>query len=301
MIAEGQAILEEGIARSSGDIDVVWVNGYGFHRDLGGPMYWNTNLREDTKWTRIVQDLRDDGILVVTLDGTQTRNSIGRDQYDDLRRIFTDIGRNPAVRAVVLTGAGGFFSSGGNVAALKEGRDLPLSDVMRNTDTLGAMILAHPPPAPAPSSRRSRAGAAGLGLSLALSCDMLVAGASAKFTAAYVKIGLTPDGGATHFLREALPRQLVSEMCMLGRPMGADRLHAAGAVNLLAEDGAVLDAALEMAVACATGATEAIATIKAEIEAAPGNGLAAQLDLEARGINRQPLRRRGQRRPCRLP
>lgn len=49
MIAEGQAILEEGIARSSGDIDVVWVNGYGFPRDLGGPMYWNTNLREDTK------------------------------------------------------------------------------------------------------------------------------------------------------------------------------------------------------------------------------------------------------------
>ena len=235
--------------------------------------------------TRIVQDLRDDGILVVTLDGTQTRNSIGRDQYDDLRRIFTDIGRNPAVRAVVLTGAGGFFSSGGNVAALKEGRDLPLSDVMRNTDTLGAMILAIRT-CPRPVIAAVEGGAAGLGLSLALSCDMLVAGASAKFTAAYVKIGLTPDGGATYFLREALPRQLVSEMCMLGRPMGADRLHAAGAVNLLAEDGAVLDAAFELALACATGATEAIATIKAEIEAAPGNGLAAQLDLEARGINR---------------
>ncbi|AQZ53027.1 3-hydroxyacyl-CoA dehydrogenase NAD-binding domain-containing protein [Martelella mediterranea] len=45
MVAEGQALLAEGIARSASDIDVVWVNGYGFPRELGGPMYWNTHLR----------------------------------------------------------------------------------------------------------------------------------------------------------------------------------------------------------------------------------------------------------------
>jgi len=43
MIAEGEAILAEGIARSRGDIDVVWVNGYGFPRTLGGPMHWHDN------------------------------------------------------------------------------------------------------------------------------------------------------------------------------------------------------------------------------------------------------------------
>jgi 2-(1,2-epoxy-1,2-dihydrophenyl)acetyl-CoA isomerase len=229
-------------------------------------------------------ELTEGGILVLTLDGPKTRNAIGRDQYEALRCAFVDAGRDPAVRAIVLTGAGGFFSSGGNVAALKEGRSLPLSEVMRNTDVLGAMILAVRN-CPHPVIGAVEGGAAGLGLSLALSCDMLVAGASAKFTAAYVRIGLTPDGGATHFLREALPRQLVSEMCMLGRPVTADRLQAAGVVNQLAQDGTVLDAALDLAAACAAGPTEAMATIKAEIEAAPGNGLAAQLDLEARGIN----------------
>lgn len=45
MIAEGEAILAEGIARARGDIDVVWVNGYGFPRELGGPMYWQAHLR----------------------------------------------------------------------------------------------------------------------------------------------------------------------------------------------------------------------------------------------------------------
>jgi 3-hydroxyacyl-CoA dehydrogenase len=45
MIAEGEALLAEGIADRASDIDVVWVNGYGFPRELGGPMYWNTHLR----------------------------------------------------------------------------------------------------------------------------------------------------------------------------------------------------------------------------------------------------------------
>lgn len=234
--------------------------------------------------TEIRRELHEGGILVLTLDGPKTRNSIGRDQYETLRCAFVDAGRDAGVRAIVLTGAGGFFSSGGNVGALKEGRELPLSEVMRNTDVLGAMILAIRN-CPRPVIGAVEGGAAGLGLSLALSCDMLVASVSAKFTAAYVKIGLTPDGGATHFLREALPRQLVSEMCMLGRPVAADRLQAAGVVNQLAEDGTALGAAFELARACAAGAPEAITTIKAEIEAAPGNGLAAQLDLEARGIN----------------
>ncbi|WP_010141131.1 oxepin-CoA hydrolase, alternative type [Oceanicola sp. S124] len=224
------------------------------------------------------------GILRITLDGATTRNSIGRDQYDALRATLIDAATRRDLRAVVLTGAGGFFSSGGNVSALKEGRALPLSEVMKNTDALGAMILALRN-CPLPVIGAVEGGAAGLGLALALSCDMLVASEAAKFTAAYVKIGLTPDGGTTHFLREALPRQLVSEMCLLGRPLPAARLHQAGAINLLTPEGGALEGAMELARACAKGPRTAMAAIKAEIEAAPLNGLAAQLDLEARGIN----------------
>ena len=114
---------------------------------------------------------------------------------------------------------------------------------------------------------------------------MVAATETAKFTAAYVKIGLTPDGGTTFFLREALPRQLVSELCMLGRPVGADRLHAAGAVNALTPEGGALDAAMDLARACAAGARDAIGTIKAEIAGAAHNGLADHIDLEGRNIN----------------
>lgn len=234
--------------------------------------------------TRLRAETLPGHIRLLTLDGPGTRNSIGRAQYDALRAAIVDAGNNPQIRAIVLQGAGGFFSSGGNVNALKESRQQPLSEVSRNTDALAAMILAIRA-CPTPVIAAVEGGAAGLGVSLALACDMIVAGASAKFTAAYVKIGLTPDGGATYFLTQALPRQLVSELCMLGRPVSAERLHAAGAVNTLTEDGGALDAALDLAGACAEGASTAISVIKQEIETATGNGLAAHIDLEARNIN----------------
>ena len=234
-----------------------------------------TNLRIETD---------DDGICILTIDGPETRNSIGRQQYDAIREAIIDAGVDVKVRAIVLQGAGGFFSSGGNVNALKESRNQSLAEVSKNTDALSAMILAIRT-CPTPVIASVEGGAAGLGVSLALSCDMIAAAASAKFTAAYVKIGLTPDGGATHFLMEALPRQLVSEMCMLGKPISADRLYQAGAINVLVEDGCAKEAALELAKSCALGASHAISVIKEEIEATSRNGLAAQIELEARNIN----------------
>ncbi|MEW5422289.1 oxepin-CoA hydrolase, alternative type [Amorphus sp. 3PC139-8] len=226
----------------------------------------------------------EDGIRILTLDGPETRNSIGPAQYDALRAAIVDAGADVSLRAIVLHGVGGFFSSGGNVHALTESRAKPRSEAFRNTDLLGGLILAIRA-CPIPVIAAVEGGAAGLGLALALSCDMIAASAEAKFTAAYVRIGLTPDGGTTYFLREALPRQLVSEMCMLGRTLSAERLYAAGVVNVLTAEGGAQAAALELASACAGGAPEAIAVIKHEIEAVPANSLASQLELEAHGIN----------------
>lgn len=236
------------------------------------------------KVTQISRALND-GVLVLTMDGPATKNSIGRDQYLDLRDALIDAGTDPSVGAVVITGAGGFFSSGGNVASLEQSRKQPLSEVSKNTDALLAMIMALRK-CPKPVIGAVEGGAAGLGLSLALACDMLVASREAKFTAAYVRIGLTPDGGATYFLREALPRQLVSELCMLGRPLVAERLYAAGAINELTDTGQALDAAQQLARACANGARNAIGTIKAEIEAAGTAALADHVEMEGRNINK---------------
>jgi len=86
--------------------------------------------------------------------------------------------------------------------------------------------------------------AAGAGFSLALACDLIVAGNTAKFVMAYVKVGLTPDGGGSWFLARALPRQLATEIILEGKPVLASRLHDFGLVNRLVPDGTALDAAL---------------------------------------------------------
>lgn len=224
-------------------------------------------------------------IRVLTLDGPQSRNSISPPLYRDLQAGVIEAGEDPTVRAVVLTGRGSFFCSGGNIQNLRRSAEGTMAEATANTDALNAMIMAIRN-CPRPVIAAVEGGAAGAGFSLALACDLIVAARGAKFVISYVKVGLTPDGGVTHFLSGALPRQLLGELCLLGRPASAERLHAAGVVNVLSEPGGALAGAMALAGELADGPSGAQAVIKAEIAAAPFNDLATQLDLEARGINR---------------
>src|SRR5262249_46851069 len=76
---------------------------------------------------------------------------------------------------------------------------------------------------------------------------------NAFFSVSYVKVGLTPDGGATSFLAESCPRQLLTELCLTGDRISAERLHALGAVNRLVDAGTALAEALAFATRLAAG------------------------------------------------
>ena len=123
--------------------------------------------------------------------------------------------------------------------------------------------------------------AAGAGLSLALACDMLVAAKNAVFSVAYVKVGLTPDGGATAFLAEFVSRQVLTELCLTGERISGERLHALGPVNRLAEPGDALAQALVLAAQVAAGPELAMARIKTLCRNAYANTLQEQLEQEA--------------------
>ncbi|WP_136637687.1 oxepin-CoA hydrolase, alternative type [Pseudooceanicola onchidii] len=227
---------------------------------------------------------RDGAVLILSLDGASSRNSISPPVYKAIQTQVITAGEDPGVRAIVLCGLHGFFSSGGNINNLKESANSTMAEVSGNTDALNAMILSIRA-CPTPVIAAVEGGAAGAGMSLALACDMIVADEGAKFVVAYVKVGLAPDGGVTHFLSEGLPRQLVSEMCLTGTPVEAERLHALGVVNAVVPAGEAIEAAKKMAGKLALGPSGAMALIKSEIAAAPHNDLATQLVLEARGIN----------------
>ncbi|HEY2977587.1 MAG TPA: enoyl-CoA hydratase-related protein, partial [Burkholderiaceae bacterium] len=124
-------------------------------------------------------------------------------------------------------------------------------------------------------------GAAGAGVSIALACDMLVVARNAFFSVAYVKVGLTPDGGATAFLAEFVSRQVLTELCLTGDRLPAERLHALGAVNRLTDKGAALAEAIALAARLAAGPVRASARIKSLCQHAYDADLEAQMELEA--------------------
>jgi enoyl-CoA hydratase/carnithine racemase len=124
--------------------------------------------------------------------------------------------------------------------------------------------------------------AAGAGFSMALAADFVVASRIARFAVAHVRLGISPDGGITAALPRMLPAPLANELLLLGKPVSAERLHAVGLVNSLAEPGQAVEAATRMAHDVARGAIGAMGRIKQLVNSATWAGLDAQLEAERR-------------------
>ncbi|MEW6257360.1 MAG: enoyl-CoA hydratase-related protein [Pseudomonadota bacterium] len=236
-----------------------------------------------------VRAQREGAVLTVTLSGPQSRNAMGPDVYEAVQAHLVEAGAGGDLRAVVLTGEGGFFSSGGHVAALRESAHGTLAEATTKTDRLNAMVRAILE-CPIPVVAAVEGGAAGAAVAAVLACDLIVAAEGARFSIAHVRVGLSPDGGLTHLLRAALPRQFVMELCLLGTPVAAERLAAAGVVNALVPPGAALAWAQERAQRLADGPPEAMACIKRLITGAPEAAFATHQEAEARAINRARFR-----------
>ena len=219
-------------------------------------------------------------VRVLVNSNPQARNAITPALYDALPQALEEAAADPAVGAIVLTGDGDFFCAGGDLRQLATRRGLTVPERLDKIARLHEQIRALRA-CPKPVIAAVEGGAAGAGMSLALACDMLVAANNAFFTMAYIKVGLSPDGGATAFLSEFLSRQQMMELCLLGERIPAERLHAIGAVNRLVEPGAALAEALQLAERIAQGPANAAARIKQLCSHAGNASLDEQLDLEA--------------------
>jgi enoyl-CoA hydratase/carnithine racemase len=220
-------------------------------------------------------------VRILVNSNPQARNAITPELYDALPAALLDAAADPAVGAIVLVGDGGFFCAGGDLKQLATRRDLPPEQRRAKIERLHDLIRAIRA-CPKPVIAAVEGGAAGAGMSLALACDMLVADRDAFFSVTYVKVGLTPDGGATAFLAQFLSRQIMTELCLTGERITAARLHALGAVNRLTERGQALPEALALAASIGNGPANASARIKLLCQNAGHTSLDGQLELEAR-------------------
>jgi enoyl-CoA hydratase/carnithine racemase len=226
---------------------------------------------------------RDGAVQVLSFNNPAARNALTPEVYAALPAALEQAQHDPNVGAILLTGAGGVFCSGGDLKRLAQRRAMTpperrvgiegLHGLIRAIRDCGKLVIA-----------AVEGSAAGAGLSIALACDLLVAARNASFSVAYVKVGLSPDGGATAFLSEFVSRQVLTELCVTGKPVTGERMHALGVVNRLAEPGSARAEAIAMAQTLASGPERAMARIKSLCRHAGENTLDAQLDLEARNM-----------------
>jgi enoyl-CoA hydratase/carnithine racemase len=217
--------------------------------------------------------------LVLTLSNPEFRNALGPEMYAAGVEALNVAESSADVRSVVITGANGIFSAGGNLQRLQNNRQLPPEHQAQSIEGLHNWIEAIRT-FPKPVIAAVEGPAAGAGFSLALACDMIVAARNSVFVMAYSGIALSPDGGGSWSLSRAVPRQLATELLMCGERIGAERLQQLGVVNRLTDPAQALNEALKLAAQLNARAPNALASIKDLLADADGSSLNAQLARE---------------------
>ncbi len=236
-----------------------------------------------------------DGVLLLTIDNPTLRNALIPEISRAASEAFQLYATDRAVSAAVLSGAGAHFCSGGNLAGLREYQDKPRAATVQRIGVLNELVRSMRQ-FPKPIIAAVEGNAAGAGFSLALACDLIVAARDARFTMAYVKIGLSPDGAPSLLLPRTLPPQLATELLLEGAPIGAERLYQLGAINRLVESGKVQAEALAWAARLAKGASGAMGRIKRLVNQSVCPELANHLELERESFSdllHQPEAREG--------
>ena len=218
---------------------------------------------------------RDGAVLTVTLNRPDRLNALNDEMHEGLAAA-AEAGGDPAVRVVVITGAGRGFCVGQDLDELTDGRDVGALVRERYNRTIAALRAL-----PKPLLAAVNGPAAGAGLSLAAACDVRIASSAAVFVPAFAGIGLVPDSGASWFLTRILGPDRALEWMISGRRLTAADALAWGLVHELVEPDALAERASARAAQLAALATSAVAAHKRLFDHAPAAALADQLELEA--------------------
>ena len=199
---------------------------------------------------------RRDRVMIITLNRPDAMNAINGDLSHGLWNAVHELNDDPGLTAGVLTGAGKGFSSGMDLKAFAAGEDIgPMQEFIQAG-------------AEKPLIAAVEGFAIAGGLELALSCDLMVAGGSAKFGIREVKVGLFAAGGGVMRLPARVGYAKAMEMAVTGDNITAPEALEFGLLSQTTEDGAALDAAVALAERIAKNAPLAVAASKKLVKAA---------------------------------
>ena len=226
----------------------------------------------------------DGPVATVTLNRPKALNALNGEMKDGLLAALAAVEFADAVRAVVLTGAGGHFMAGGDLKGFHDERDQPV--LARKRRFLEGINALHPyifaiRRMAKPVIASVGGYAAGFGVSLAVACDLTIAADTAKFTLAYVRIGTSPDGGASYFLPRLVGMKKAMEIALLGDEFGAEEAARIGLINFVVPEAELAGRTAALAGRLAAGPTHAYGNVKSLIYGSLDTNLEHQLQREA--------------------
>lgn len=248
---------------------------------------------------RLHSQLDELGVLTLTFNSPAVKNAIDTATQHRLVHELYNAARNPAVRVVVLTGAGNAFCTGSDIRSMgaadpgdviaAQWADQPIWSAQEaRTDRLRklmeAPLLLHT--MGKPTVAMVRGAAAGAGMCLALACDFRLVSDNALFVTSFAKIGMSGDYGGSYFLTQLVGPSKAKELYMLGERIDARQALQLGMVNRLVADESLLQETQTFARKLAAGPPIALRYIKENINGALDLPLQQVFDLEAKNMIR---------------
>ncbi len=226
----------------------------------------------------LIVERPEDHVLLIRLNRPEKRNALATDLLGAVADALDAAELDEDLRCAVITGSDRFFAAGADINELA------------TRATAGA--LCDPRPAiwgrirnfAKPLVAAVEGWSLGAGNELVMCCDLVIAGASAKFGQPESNLGIVPGAGGTALLPRLVGRSRAMRMVLLGDPLSAEEARVAGLVTELVEDGTALSAALAMATRLAGRAPLAMRQGKALVKASFEMPLSAHLGMERQGF-----------------
>lgn len=184
---------------------------------------------------------RKGAIAIVTLNRPEKLNALSPELLAELAASLEDLNEDENVRVCVLTGGDKFFAAGADIKSMAKASAIDI--YVRNTRALWQRIWSLDKPVIAAVIGVAFGG----GCELAMSCDLIVAGESARFGQPEIKLGIMPGAGGTQRWTQAVGPYRAMEMVLTGEPITAQEALTLGLVNRVVKDDQVLDEALKLA------------------------------------------------------
>ena len=231
-----------------------------------------SEIKIDTGTEELLCAIRE-RVAVITLNRPQSRNSLSDHLTPALRRMIRACGDDPEVGALLITGAGTAFCSGGDVKGMGAHRDKKKLDMSyeekvadlqeRQRLLTGALVAVRKPTIAALPGA-----AAGAGLALAMACDIRIAAQSAFVATGYARVGLSGDYGIAWLLTRLVGTTRARELMFTGDRVDAARCEAIGLVNRVVPDAKLQKEAFALAKSLAEGPRLALRYMKDNLDEA---------------------------------